>query len=63
MVISIFTPIPNLQYKLNYMNSSMKRTSLLASCILFSAVLFAQKDEVPKGWHMMDKEADGFIMA
>ena len=39
---------------------SMKRTSLLAICGLVSSVLFAQKDEVPKGWHMMDKATTGY---
>ena len=38
----------------------MKRTSLLAICGLVSSVLFAQKDEVPKGWHMMDKATTGY---
>ena len=42
------------------MNISMKRTSLLAICGLVSSVLFAQKDEVPKGWHMMDKASTGY---
>ncbi|MBK7679416.1 MAG: S8 family peptidase [Chitinophagaceae bacterium] len=42
------------------MISSMKRTSLLAICGLVSSVLFAQKDEVPKGWHMMDKATTGY---
>lgn len=42
------------------MNISMKRTSLLAICGLVSSVLFAQKDEVPKGWHMMDKATTGY---
>ncbi|MBC7874096.1 MAG: S8 family peptidase [Ferruginibacter sp.] len=42
------------------MNSSMKSTSLLAICGLISSVLFAQKDEVPKGWHMMDKATSGY---
>ena len=42
------------------MNSSMKRTSLLAICGLVSSVLFAQKDDVPKGWHMLDKATSGY---
>ena len=42
------------------MNISMKRTSLLAICGFASSVLFAQKDDVPKGWHMMDKATSGY---
>ena len=42
------------------MNILMKRTSLLAICGLVSSVLFAQKDDVPKGWHMMDKATSGY---
>jgi subtilisin family serine protease len=42
------------------MNSSMKRTLLLALNGLVFSTLFAQKDEVPKGWHMLDKTANGF---
>ena len=42
------------------MNISMKRTSLFAICGLVSSVLFAQKDDVPKGWHMLDKATTGY---
>ena len=42
------------------MNSSMKRTFLLALNGLVFSTLFAQKDEVPKGWHMLDKTTSGF---
>ena len=42
------------------MNISMKRTSLLAICGFASSVLFAQKDDVPKGWHMLDKATSGY---
>ena len=42
------------------MNSSMKRTLLLSLNGLIFSALFAQKDEVPKGWHMLDKTASGF---
>lgn len=42
------------------MNSIMKRTLLLAINGFISVSLFAQKDEVPKGWHMMDKTASGY---
>src|SRR6187401_186056 len=42
------------------MNSSMKRTLLIGISGLISCLAFAQKDEVPKGWHMMDKTTSGF---
>lgn len=42
------------------MNISMKRTSLLAICGLLTSSLFAQKDDVPKGWHLMDKASSGY---
>jgi subtilisin family serine protease len=42
------------------MNSLLKRTFLLCVGAIFSATLFAQKDEVPKGWHMLDKQTSGF---
>lgn len=42
------------------MNSIAKRTLLLAGSGLFSAAVFAQKDEVPKGWHMTDKASSGY---
>ncbi len=42
------------------MNSIMKRTLLLAISGFISVSLFAQKDEVPKGWHMLDKTASGY---
>jgi subtilisin family serine protease len=38
----------------------MKRTFLIAFCGFISASLFGQKDEVPKGWHMLDKTATGY---
>ncbi len=38
----------------------MKRTSLLAISGLLCMTLFAQKDEVPKGWHLMDKASSGY---
>ncbi|MBL0129837.1 MAG: hypothetical protein IPP43_00875 [Chitinophagaceae bacterium] len=38
----------------------MKRISLLAICGLMVSAGFAQKDDVPKGWHMMDKATSGY---
>lgn len=38
----------------------MKRTSLLTLGGLFSVILFAQKEEIPKGWHLLDKQASGY---
>lgn len=42
------------------MISLMKRTTILAICGLISSTLFAQKDEVPKGWHTLDKATTGY---
>lgn len=42
------------------MNPVIRRTPLFIALSLFSAPAFAQKDEVPKGWHMLDKESSGF---
>jgi subtilisin family serine protease len=42
------------------MISLMKRTSLLVFGGLLSTALLAQKDEVPKGWHMLDKATSGY---
>ncbi len=42
------------------MNISRKHATLLAIGGLVSSVLFAQKDDVPKGWHMMDKGTSGY---
>src|SRR5688572_22668731 len=42
------------------MNSLLRRTFLLLMSGLISASLFAQKDEIPKGWHMLDKQTSGF---
>ncbi|MEO7924886.1 MAG: S8 family peptidase [Chitinophagaceae bacterium] len=38
----------------------MKRFSLFAISGLLSSAIFAQKDEVPKGWHMLDKATTGY---
>jgi subtilisin family serine protease len=40
------------------MNSLVKRTSLLTIAGLFTTACFAQ--EVPKGWHTLDKSASGY---
>jgi len=39
------------------MNKFLK---LCSGALLLSTVSFAQKDEVPKGWHLMDKTKDGY---
>jgi subtilisin family serine protease len=41
------------------MNYSVKRTLLIAVSISFSFAGFSQ-NEVPKGWHMLDKAKDGY---
>src|SRR5437868_7889632 len=38
----------------------MKFPKFLIGLLSISLSSFAQTDEVPKGWHMMDKETDGF---
>ena len=42
------------------MNSLMKRTFLLLLTGFISSALFAQKDEIPKGWHLLDKQTSGY---
>ena len=42
------------------MNISIKRIPLLAIVGLLSSVTFGQSDDVPKGWHMMDKATSGY---
>lgn len=42
------------------MNSQMKRTLLLAIGGILSLTMFAQKEEVPKGWHLMDRQTNGY---
>lgn len=43
------------------MNIYLKRTLLMAiSTIIFSFTGFSQKNDVPKGWHLLDKTKDGF---
>src|SRR4030095_7692510 len=42
------------------MNRLMKRTPLLLFSSLVSTILFAQKDEPPKGWHTLDKTTTGY---
>lgn len=42
------------------MNRLLKRTSLIALTAVFTLSLAAQKDDVPKGWHTMDKATSGY---
>ena len=44
------------------MNQIAKRSALLAFCGIISSALFAQTftQDVPKGWHMLDKETSGY---
>ena len=37
-----------------------KRTLLIAALSAFSLIGYSQKDDVPKGWHMLDKTKDGY---
>lgn len=45
------------------MNYSFKRTLLILTCAALTPVVFAQtsvKEEIPKGWHLMDKGLTGY---
>lgn len=42
------------------MKRYLNRTCLVAAGIAFSVFANAQKEDVPKGWHMMDKAKDGY---
>ena len=42
------------------MNSLLKRTPLFVLGGLLSTSLLAQKDDLPKGWHLMDKTTSGY---
>ncbi|HWR32124.1 MAG TPA: S8 family peptidase [Chitinophagaceae bacterium] len=42
------------------MNMIIKRTFLLGISAIISSLLFAQKDEVPKGWHTLDLASTGY---
>jgi subtilisin family serine protease len=42
------------------MNFSVKRTCALVLLGLFTLPVFAQKDETPKGWHMLDQASGGY---
>ena len=42
------------------MNNVFKRSLLFTFSLLFSFLLFAQQDEVPKGWHLLDKQTSGY---
>lgn len=37
-----------------------KRTLLIAALSTISLIGYSQKDDVPKGWHMLDKAKDGY---
>lgn len=42
------------------MTLSAKRTCLMAAFSALSFYGFSQKEEIPKGWHMMDQSKDGY---
>ena len=42
------------------MNSLLRRTCLLVFSLFAGSLLFAQKTEVPKGWHLMDRHDSGY---
>lgn len=46
--------------KTKQMKSIFKHISLFTIFGFLSAFLYAQKEEVPKGWHMLDKDSSGY---
>ena len=42
------------------MTSTFRRTLLIASGLAMTVFSFAQKSEVPKGWHLLDAQKDGY---
>src|SRR3982750_4694228 len=38
----------------------LKRTLLTASIVIMQIALFAQKKDVPKGWHLLDQKDSGY---
>lgn len=60
MVTINFAALSNFVFKLKQMNQYLKRTCALALSVIAATTVSAQKEEVPKGWHLMDKEASGY---
>jgi subtilisin family serine protease len=62
VVISSFAAFGNFAYqKIPYkMNIVLKRFLLLTTSGLITLALFAQKDEVPKGWHLLNQKESGY---
>jgi subtilisin family serine protease len=60
--IHYFYSFPNFAFKSNKMNSNLKRTYVSALAIFFLTALTAQppKEEVPKGWHLLDQKTTGY---
>lgn len=42
------------------MKSLPRRTLLIVTSALLNVAMFAQKNDVPKGWHLMDKQENGY---
>ena len=42
------------------MKSLLNRTLLIAAGSLINIAVFSQKNEVPKGWHLLDQKKDGY---
>jgi subtilisin family serine protease len=62
MVMNKFAAFINFVLNLNKMNSLLKRILILVLAAVINASVFAQtsKDEVPKGWHLLDRQTEGF---
>lgn len=46
--------------KYNYMSRLLKRSLVMAMVSVLSITMFAQKAEVPKGWHLLDQKDSGY---
>ena len=42
------------------MIKSIRRILLITICFLASVSIFAQGSEIPKNWHLLDKQASGY---
>jgi len=60
MVTINFAALSNFVFKLKQMNQYLKRTCAWMLSVIAATTVSAQKEEVPKGWHLMDKETSGY---
>lgn len=43
------------------MTSTLRRTLLMVTFVATALFSFAQKNEVPRGWHLLDRQQDGYL--